>query len=242
MTAEIRFDQTPFAEGGFKLVFRARVIKGTYEGFPVGTECVVKFIKPELRRQGIRLSEKDIEMQDEAKRLVDLWMSTVGPTENGHSCHAHMRVARLSHLNGGRMCGTHRMSDGEAFIVERMINGEFEKFNSNSGWSCGNAWIPDALSHWSWVQTEGSMLLCDLQGHRGRPGGPSGSETYYMFTDPAIMTPRGRFGSTDLGQEGIETFFAYHKCNDLCMSLGLVGNIPAQRAHLARRRGSAWRQ
>lgn len=244
MTAAIRFDQTPFAEGGLKLAFRARVIKGTYEGFPTGTKCVAKFVKSELWRQGMRLSERDIEMQDEAKRLVDLWTSTVRPTKNGHSCHAHMRVARLSHINGGRMCGTHRMRDGEAFIVEQVINGEFEKFNSNTGWSCGNASLPDALSHWSWVQTEGSMLLCDLQGHRGRPGGPKcGSETYYyMFTDPVIMTPRGRFGSTDLGQQGIETFFAHHKCNDLCRSLGLVGKIPAQRSDLARRRGSTCRQ
>eukprot|EP00438_Fugacium_kawagutii_P017562 Skav228550 [mRNA] locus=scaffold1887:586020:586400:- [translate_table: standard] len=125
-----------------------------------------------------------------------------------------------------------------------MIEGEFEKFNSNSGWSSRSCNLPDALSHWTWVHTGGQMLLCDLQGHRGRPGGPEydGSTDYYLFTDPVLMSPTaGKFGCTDLGEQGISSWFDGHRCNDLCRSLGLAGKVPARRAStLARQRGTTW--
>merc|ERR1712118_7635 len=57
---------------------------------------------------------------------------------------------------------------GESVAVEERIHGEFEKFNSNSGWSCGNAKLPDAFSHWTWVATDGERLVCDIQGCRGQ--------------------------------------------------------------------------
>merc|ERR1719390_317611 len=87
------------------------------------------------------------------------------------------------------------ISKGEKVALEQLINGEYEKFNSNSGWSCGNASLPDAFSHWTWVHTGGDMLVCDLQGHRGRPGGPkyNGEEYYYLLTDPAVCSRDQRF-------------------------------------------------
>lgn len=244
----ISFATTPMSSGAFKDVFAAQVKEGPYEGFGSGAECVIKAMSGKSTAMGFKLSHLDIEMQNEAKKLTNDFSRIVNPTKDGQPCKAYMRAAKLSHMDGRKylsgelegMC----FAKGEAFIIERKINGEFEKFNSNTGWSCGSSCLPDALSHWSWVHTKGEMLLCDLQGHRGRPGGPkcNGVEVYYyLFTDPVVMTPTGRFGCADLGREGIETFFQHHKCNSLCESLGLVGKQPSRGDKAACYRGSLLR-
>ena len=42
----------------------------------------------------------------------------------------------------------------------------------------------------------------------------------YVFTDPVIhSTSKGSWGPADLGQDGIDNFFAYHKCGKFCSPL-----------------------
>ena len=235
----VTFDIVPMASGGFKDCHRARVIEGPYAGFPTGTTCVIKGISAKAYEQGIRIKDIDISMQNTAQNLVQQFNS--GPGQ-GIDRKAYMRTAQLAYMNGKKRGG---WDDGEAFIIEKLIPGEFEKFNSNTGWSSGKYNLPDALSHWSWVHTKGQMLLCDLQGHRGRPFGPTyhGSTKYYSFTDPAILSPHaGQFGCTDLGADGIRAWFKRHKCNQLCRSLGLEGKVPqSSHSNVARQRGTAWR-
>ena len=192
----ITFEDVPMGTGGMKLCFKATVVEGPYEGFLAPLDCVIKVIKPSEYRKGLRIEQVDIEMQREAGELVREF-NLAGDLNKK----AYMREAKLSRMNGEKLlrAANLKLFDGEAFIIESLIHGEFEKFNSNSGWSCGCHNLPDALSHWSWVHTGGQKLLCDLQGHRGRPGGPhwSGSTAYYLFTDPAIMSPTaGRYGCT----------------------------------------------
>jgi collagenase-like PrtC family protease len=38
----------------------------------------------------------------------------------------------------------------------------------------------------------------------------------FILTDPVIMSTAREYGPTDLGREGISTFFARHKCNQYC--------------------------
>eukprot|EP00971_Amphidinium_carterae_P010282 203148-Amphidinium_carterae.1 len=128
-------------------------------------------------------------------------------------------------------------------LVEPMIHGDYDKFNSNSGASKGES-VPDFFSHWTWAMSGGEHLVCDLQGHRGRPGGPTaaGSDVYYMLTDPVVLSRKQQFGCTDLGQQGIETWFANHKCNELCRGHGLNHQVPKRRNHhYALRRGTTYR-
>eukprot|EP01135_Chromosphaera_perkinsii_P010772 Nk52_evm1s2215 gene=Nk52_evmTU1s2215 len=54
-------------------------------------------------------------------------------------------------------------------------------------------------------------LLCDLQGNATH------------FFDPAFNSHLQCLGKTDMGTEGICKFFLSHKCNDICMALGLNG-------------------
>jgi len=87
------------------------------------------------------------------------------------------------------------------------------KLNSNSGWvnHSGGGWsdVMQALSHFSYSVTGGNLLLCDIQGGTFNKG--------FAITDPVIISNfAGRYGPTDLGKDGIITFFAYHDCNDYC--------------------------
>jgi hypothetical protein len=52
------------------------------------------------------------------------------------------------------------------------------------------------------------FVLCDLQGGLFRDG--------IILTDPVILSRNGRFGASDLGPQGISTFFHYHRCNRFC--------------------------
>jgi hypothetical protein len=96
-------------------------------------------------------------------------------------------------------------------LVEPMLEGEFLKFNSNSGYANGADFM-QALSHFSYHHSNGQFLLCDLQGGH--------YEGTYFLTDPVIMSSGDTktFGSTDLGKEGFSNFFAHHKCNRFCKS------------------------
>lgn len=211
---------------------------------------VFKIFKPEFYARGFRITDKDKEMQNEAARLVSKFSKQCKPTKNGEPCPVYMRTASLSVVkhevrgaSGSVICRA-----GDMILIEGKVGGVYEKFNSNTGWSCGNANSPDALSHWTWVESGGDMLVCDLQGQRGHPGVPGSHKMrgqtdkyWYLFTDPAICSRNQRFGITDLGQKGIDTWFFHHKCSDFCKMLGIAGRVPQARAHLARVRGSAYR-
>ncbi|EFX80040.1 hypothetical protein DAPPUDRAFT_35524, partial [Daphnia pulex] len=94
---------------------------------------------------------------------------------------------------------------------EPMIS-NFEKFNSNTGWtpeeSSPLSDVMQALSKYSYHSTNRNLLLFDLQG--------GVIENGTVITDPIIMSSAREFGQTDLGDQGISTFFANHTCNKLC--------------------------
>lgn len=119
-------------------------------------------------------------------------------------------------------------------LVEPFID-NFTKFNSNSGWVARDQddWgaLMQALSHFSYHISGGQFLLCDLQGGVNRDGA--------ILTDPVILsqTP-GRFGPTDLGDDGISTFFLRHTCNKYCSGKGWM-RPRKQRAFFAACKGTS---
>ena len=52
----------------------------------------------------------------------------------------------------------------------------------------------------------------------------------YVLTDPAIHCKDPRFGSTNLGQVGMESFFEVHECNRVCTKMCLKLNRYMKRA------------
>ena len=80
--------------------------------------------------------------------------------------------------------------------------------------------IPQAFSHFTFEATDGTKLVCDLQGVWNSVDG-------FTFTDPVIHcredggTKTHMNGATDKGTEGIASFFKTHECNEICKRLGL---------------------
>ena len=103
----------------------------------------------------------------------------------------------------------------ENIFVKPLFQGDFVKANCNNGFvrQLHNPDFHDtaqAFSHWTWMVTDGELLVCDLQRVQRQSG--------WQFTDPAIHDAAGkqRFGCTDLGPRGINAFFRTHTCNKIC--------------------------
>lgn len=186
-----------FAEGAFKNVYKGEYTKGQRAGeacvgkmFKSGSVFAASFFDAELR-----VVEKALEINASFNRdeIINkrIWF-------NNPSVWTFLK-------GSGR--------EGEKVLVEPMIE-NFEKFNSNTGWTPeqSSPWIQvmQALSHYSFHSTNCNLLLCDLQGGVYQDG--------FVITDPVIMSMKQEYGPTDLGAEGISTFFAGHKCNKFCNS------------------------
>ena len=75
--------------------------------------------------------------------------------------------------------------------------------------------VPQAFSHWTYVHSKSDLLVCDIQGQQANK---------FYLTDPAIHSRAEKgpyFGRTDHGIKGQQAFFKTHKCNNLCLVLGL---------------------
>jgi hypothetical protein len=224
-------------EGSFRRAFMGRVVQGDFQekgGFAPGDPVVIKMIRRDKFNTGSRHVFADVETQRLAKRLVEAFVREVQPrTRDGRPVRVTMCSTNLITLKESVNCGTFSSVRGEQVAIEKVVPGNFEKFNSNSGWSAEQHNLPDALSHWTWVHTQGQCLLCDLQGHRG--------DAHYVFTDPAILSTSETYGDTDLGHQGICNWFAAHECNSYCRHLGIDRKRPDNPGHFfARRRGTTY--
>ena len=111
---------------------------------------------------------------------------------------------------------------GDCYLLESFITGRIVKFNNNSGVVCPNTPHMQAFSHFTYVRSGKTLLVCDLQGvqegHR------------VLLTDPAIHSrtaPGNKYGSMDGGYNGIQKFFKTHICSDVCRAMGLDRERPA---------------
>ncbi|CAI6083854.1 unnamed protein product [Clonostachys chloroleuca] len=189
----------PYAEGSFRYV-----APGTYTSGPrKGEPCVLKWFKtgvvfePDYFTLDIRAVGKALEIVDHFNNLnvthktirinvPEVWF--VEPSNH----------PRLSGWKGARM------------LCEPFID-NYEKFNSNSGWyDASETWgeVMQALSHFSYHVSDGSFVLCDLQGGVYR--------REIVLSDPVILSRKREYGVTDLGPEGISSFFYQHNCNSFC--------------------------
>jgi len=95
---------------------------------------------------------------------------------------------------------------------EPFIEGDYKKFNNNSGYVNSEAArnTPQAFSHFSLVHSNQELVIIDIQGVND------------FYTDPQIHTKSGKgFGEGNLGKEGIYQFVKTHQCNPLCSYLKL---------------------
>ncbi|GKY93689.1 hypothetical protein MPSEU_000336100 [Mayamaea pseudoterrestris] len=129
-----------------------------------------------------------------------------------------------------------------ALLVEEYLDGKWTKYNGNSGYVCktrplskrirlvtGTVYLDDFLhtfSHWTYVDSNEELLVCDLQGVLNEEG----QTLRYRLTDPCICNRKTKQNGnkknsghrrTDLGMTGIGHFFRTHECNAVCRALKL---------------------
>ncbi|XP_032785392.1 alpha-protein kinase vwkA isoform X1 [Daphnia magna] len=191
---------TIFASGAFKIVYKGKYTKGER----AGEECVCKIFKSESVFEESYFQE-ELKVVAKALEIVNMF---------NRDKHINQKIL----LNEPDVWTfTSGNKKGKKALIEPMIT-NFEKFNSNSGWTPkeSSPWINamQALSHFSYHTSNRRALLCDLQGGVYKDG--------FVLTDPVIISTNQEYGPTDLGVEGISTFFASHRCNQYCKVQWLV--------------------
>ncbi|KAL4442370.1 hypothetical protein ABPG74_005711 [Tetrahymena malaccensis] len=109
-----------------------------------------------------------------------------------------------------------KYADNEIYCYIETYLEQFDKFSNNEDYQkeakTENEQLLECLPHFSYIFTEGYLMVTDLQGNGT------------VLTDPCIHTNdtyNRNYGSTNLGQQGIAQFFINHKCNDFCKKLKL---------------------
>lgn len=93
--------------------------------------------------------------------------------------------------------------------AEKMMHGPFVKHNNNNGAVLSSRMTPQAFSHFTYEESKGKLLVCDIQGC---------SNTY---TDPQIHSKNNKFGLGNQGVKGFKKFLRTHTCGVICGLLGL---------------------
>lgn len=188
-------------EGAFRECFG-----GTYLGGRRNQqEAACKRFKLKYSAMEKEFFGQDFKIAEKAIFLADCWNKFCAP----------QRTILIS--NGSVHTNT---MDGRLYLVEPLIR-YYRKFTSNSGWvrdrSDWSVRCMEAFTHFSYHKTGGNMIVCDIQG-RYRHNRFNRRMSRFELGDPAICSRRRLYGPTDLGEKGIESFFANHQCNEFCQS------------------------
>lgn len=103
-----------------------------------------------------------------------------------------------------------RLRVGEMVVIEDMLEGPFQTFNSIVGWVNPDSTtdVTQAFSHFTWHATR-QLVVCGLQGVADEGKG-------FRLTTPTIHSLHCQYGPRDGGAAGIAEFFASHRCNNIC--------------------------
>ena len=123
--------------------------------------------------------------------------------------------------------------DGKVFDwinVEPFLHGSFLKLTNNLRFVSKaqkdehGVEVATALSHFTFTETGGTLMMVDLQGWMPKDG-----KGVVYLTDPVFHTLNMKeFSSGDRHQEGMQAFWTnqHPKCNRICQYLGLDKSRP----------------
>lgn len=197
---DVRIENERIGEGTFRVCLAGTFIGGNRNN----QEAACKRFKPVYRHMQDEYFAKDFQIANKAITIATDW---------NESCPNDKEIL----INRGSI---HYSRSGIPYLVEPVIR-YYEKFTSNSGWiGDTDDWevrCLEAFSHYTYHRSGGQLLVCDLQG-RYRYGRGARGKSRFELTDPAICSRSCRYGPTDLGEKGIDSFFANHECNEFCQS------------------------
>ena len=187
-------------EGAFRLAYAGTYLGGQRNSQMAACKCF-KSMWAGMEREYFHM---DFKVADTAIWLAKEWNAFC-------PAHVDILVSRGSlHSVGGR-----------TYLVEPFIR-YFTKFTSNNGWIADEddeGWpvlAMEAFAHFSYHRTGGQKLVCDLQGRYRNDRRYRNGKCRFELSDPAICSRRREYGPTDMGEKGIESFFANHRCNRFC--------------------------
>ncbi|CAJ1401233.1 unnamed protein product [Effrenium voratum] len=198
----------PFAWGGMRLVYN---MEDTYN--------------VDKRKQPIKMVAKRLIRKEHAtlKEMLPFCYSTEKAIMFRASFLKALRKVGLDALIFFVPCYLYSYGQSEKsyFVAEQLLEGRFEKFNSNNGYVNGDheaSEVLQAFSHYTFVESRGKLLVVDLQG--------AVDNGWLMLTDPQVLSrakSKDRiFGPGDLGFEGMKAFFETHECGETCHALNLL--------------------
>ncbi|XP_022097593.1 alpha-protein kinase vwkA-like [Acanthaster planci] len=223
------FENDWFAQGVSRLAY-----KGTYHGDwrYEGKKCVVKLYKEQwcellgeaAYKADVRASYKAHEMaqifnrKHPTNKPIEFIIPKISKIDTS-AAFKFLGLFRIPKKVKGKLAGTQASSTemipkGSSVAIEDFLEGDYVKFLSNSSYVNHGipTFLPAAFSHFTFHESRGQVLVCDLQGVR--------RERSYTFTDPAIHSwvdhDLGFYGPTDLGVFGMIKFFQNHHCNHIC--------------------------
>ncbi|KAK3313605.1 hypothetical protein B0H66DRAFT_483889 [Apodospora peruviana] len=198
----------PFAQGAMRVAAYART-----------AACTNKLVVKTFKKGGKRLAHlvEDMWCQALCKAFaLEFNALLFGKDEAAHA----LDFIMVTCLKPKSAVMTGNILDAECLTLEPYIEGEYVKYNSNSGYvnedldpsheEINNA--AQAFSHFTFERSKGRFLISDLQG--------VGS----LLTDPAIHAKdpqRFKLADTNLGEAGFKFFFSTHTCNAVCEKLEL---------------------
>ncbi|KEG06095.1 myosin heavy chain kinase A [Trypanosoma grayi] len=221
-----------FGNGGMRVVYEVEEV----EEDGSSTACLAKLFK----RNITDVVEKDYFSEGEAQCMCEEFANNFNKAPFSGmertcvsflQCHV-VRISKRNippeYQNSRHGFFSYKTTDTREvlFVMEPKLRGHFTKYNSNFGDTykddpaCRTSsqiqkrahmfHIAEAFSHFTLVESGGSMLLCDLQGVND------------LLTDPQIHTEDGKgMGLGNMGHEGIEKFVQRHECNEICHALGM---------------------
>lgn len=197
---EVAIGNHKIGEGAFRVC-----LSGTFMGGNRNNQAAAcKRFKPQYRSMGDEFFAKDFEIIDQTIKAAEEWNDV---------CDQGKEIL----VNRGDF---HYSNSGIKYLVEPLIR-YYEKFTSNSGWIGDSGdWqvrCMEAFSHFSYHQSGGELIVCDIQG-RYKKNSYAKKKSRFELTDPAICSRCRSYGPTDLGEKGIDSFFANHVCNEFCKS------------------------
>jgi hypothetical protein len=182
-------------------------LRSAYKAFAKGSFYVVKFFRPDaLAALGIATTDALVKTLQE--EVVMQWKAA-GLAHRWNAFGAMPKAVAFNPIVVVELAARQPPAWG---VMEPLLDGAYVKYNDNEGRVFAQPEdgrvrdTPQAFSHFSYLASGGTSLVCDLQGVGD------------VFTDPQVHTdPRSLCPVPgNRGLEGIRDFFASHQCSLLC--------------------------